>query len=96
MSKISVDDVKKLADLSALSLTDDQLESMRQEIDRILDYFRMLDEVDTLGVEPTYQVTGLTNVMRADEIAADQLSQGQLLKNVPCQQDGLIKVPKVI
>lgn len=96
MSSISLNDVQKLSALSALALSDAEAEAMRHELARILDYFEMLEEVDTDGVTPTYQVTGLSDVMREDVIASEQLSQEALLKNTPQTQDGLIKVPRVL
>ena len=96
MSAISIEDVKKLAELSALTLTDDQITHMQSELEAILGYIDHLSEVDTQGVLPTYQVTGLSNVMREDEVEASRLSQEDLLKNAPLTENGQIKVPRVI
>lgn len=96
MSSISVNDVKKLADLSAITLTDDQVEIMRNELSRILEYIDHLSEVDTTGAEPTFQVTGLQNVMREDEIIESKISTEQLLANAPMVEGGQIKVPRVL
>ena len=96
MSSISINDVKKLSTLSALALSDEQVEAMRQELMQILDYFEMLNEVDTENVTPTYQVTGLANVMREDVVSSTQLPQEELLKNTPLTEQGLIKVPRVL
>ena len=68
MSKLSRDAVLKLAQLSRLKLTDEEIERFREELSSILDYVEVLDKVDTKGLEPTYQVTGLRNVMRRDEV----------------------------
>lgn len=96
MSTISIADVQKLAQLSALTITDDQAQTMSEELTEILGYVEQLDEVDTKGVEPTYQVTGLENVTREDEIIDYGVSQKELLKNAPKQRDGSIEVPRVI
>lgn len=96
MSSITIDDVKRLAQLSALYVTDEEAESLRRQIGDILGYVEQLNEVDTTGLEPTYQVTGLENVTRKDEIKDYGVSQEALLKNVPETQDGQIKVKKVI
>ena len=56
----------------------------------------MLDGVDVAGLEPTYQVSGLRNVTRKDEIIDYQAKQGDLLKNAPATQDGQFKVKKVL
>ena len=96
MSTISIADVQKLAQLSALTITDDQVQTLTNELNEILGYVEQLNEVDTDGVEPTYQVNGLENVTRPDEIKDMDVSQEDLLKNAPQQQDGSIKVPRVL
>lgn len=96
MSTISIADVQKLAQLSALTITDDQAKTMTDELNDILGYVEQLDEVDTEGITPTYQVSGLENVTRPDEIVDMGVSQADLLKNAPAEQDGSIKVPRVL
>lgn len=96
MTTISIADVQKLAKLSALTLTDEQVEKMSQELTEILHYVEQLNEIDTEGVEPTYQVNGLENVTRVDEIIDYGIDQADLLKNAPQQQNGSLKVPRVI
>lgn len=96
MSTISVQDVQKLAQLSALSLSDDEVTLLASELSHILGYVEQLNDVDTEGVEPTYQVTGLHTVTRPDEIIDYGVSQEDLLKNAPDVQDGQMKVPRVL
>ena len=96
MSSISIDDVKKLGVLSALTITDAEVEALVLQLGDILGFVEQLAEVDTTGVEPTYQVTGLENVMRDDEVIDYELSRDDLLKNAPDQQDGHIKVKRVL
>ena len=95
MTEISVSDVQKLAQLSALSLDEKEAASFADELTHILKYVEQLNEVDTEGVEPTYQVTGLSSVTREDEIIEYGVSRDGLLANAPDVQDGQIKVPKV-
>jgi aspartyl-tRNA(Asn)/glutamyl-tRNA(Gln) amidotransferase subunit C len=95
MSKLSRDDVLKLAALSRLKLTDDEVERFRAELSEILGYVEMLDKADTAGLEPTYQVTGLKNVTRSDETSDYGYKLDALLKNTPVQ-DGQIKVKRVL
>ena len=73
MSTITTDDVRHLAQLSNLQLTDDEVENLRDDLENILGYIEQLGEIDTTGVEPTYQVTGLENVWRDDEVRAPGL-----------------------
>ena len=96
MSPISLDDVKKLAALSALTLHDDELVAMQTDLKQILAYVTHLSDVETDGVEPTYQVHSLETVVRHDEVIDYGISQAELLKNVPEKHDGLVVVPKVM
>lgn len=96
MSTITTDDVRHLAQLSNLQLSDDETESLRGDIAHILDYIDQLNGLDTTGVEPTYQVTGLENVWRDDAIDNGSISSNQLLALAPEQTDHSVKVPKVL
>lgn len=95
MTKISRDVVLKLAQLSNIQLVDEEIDGLATDIQSILTYVEQLDELDTEGVEPAYQVTGLSNVYRADEV--DQsVSRETLLKLAPESAAHQIKVPKVL
>ncbi len=96
MAKLTTDEVKHLARLSKIAVTDDEVEKFRTELESILEQVEQLQAIDTDGVKPTYQVTGLDNVTRPDEIKDYGVSREELLKNAPDQQDNMIKVPKVL
>jgi aspartyl-tRNA(Asn)/glutamyl-tRNA(Gln) amidotransferase subunit C len=96
MSTISVSDVKKLAKLSSLHVSDDEVAHLQAELNHILEYVEQLNSIDTDNVEPTYQVTGLTSVTREDKVIDYGISNEDLLKNAPDTQNGQIKVPRVI
>lgn len=96
MSHISIADVKKVAVLSALALSDDQLKKFQVQFQEIIDYVEQLNDVDVNGLEPTYQVTGLKNVTRPDVVIDYGVSQAELLKNAPATLDNSIKVRKVL
>ncbi|MFC2601674.1 MAG: Asp-tRNA(Asn)/Glu-tRNA(Gln) amidotransferase subunit GatC [Candidatus Saccharimonas sp.] len=96
MSTITNDDVRHLAQLSSLQMSDAEIESLRADIEKIINYINQLDELDTDGVEPTYQVTGLQNVWRDDEIIDSSVSRQQLLALAAEQSDNCVKVPKVL
>ncbi len=95
MGKITKEEVLKLAKLSKLSLDDEQSEKFRNELESLLNYIDQLQSVDTTGLEPTNQVTGLTNVTREDEIKPG-VSQKELLKNAPATENNQIKVRRII
>jgi aspartyl-tRNA(Asn)/glutamyl-tRNA(Gln) amidotransferase subunit C len=93
---VSTDDVFYVASLAKIAITDAEAGELTKDLDAILTYVRQLDEVDTEGLEPTYQVTGLKNVMREDEEIDYDVDTSGLLQNAPDQQDNQIKVPKVL
>lgn len=96
MTELSRDDVLKLARLSRLRLTDQEVEQFKEEIGAILQYVEQLQSVDLQDVQPTYQVTGLKNVMRTDNVKAYQASSEDLLQNAPAIEDGHLKVRRMI
>lgn len=96
MTQISREDVQHLAQLSSLQLDDLELDSMTVDIENILGYVQQLSELDTTGVEPTYQVTDLENVWRDDTIIDYGISREQLLDLAPASQANSVKVPKVL
>ena len=96
MAKLTREDILKLAQLSRLHLSDDEVNKFSQEINAILGYVEQLQKVDLKDVEPTYQVTGLKNVMRPDEEYNYGASPQELLKNAPETSDGHFKVKRMI
>ena len=92
---VSLEDVRHLAELSQIRLDKTELTSLAGDIDRIVGYIDQLDELDTAGVEPTFQLTGLENVWRTDEVKP-QLERRELLHLAPDSEDGQVKVPKVL
>ena len=96
MSTITTDDVHHLAQLSSLQLSDSEVENLRTDLENIINYIKQLNEVDTSGVEPTYQVTGLENVWRGDKIDAGSVTPEQLLDLAAEQSGHCVKVPKVL
>ncbi len=95
MANITDEDILKLAQLSKISVTDDEVHKFRDEIGAIVGYVEQLSKVEVEGLEPTNQVTGLKNVMREDEIR-DYVSKDELLKNAPAREGDLIKVKRVL
>ena len=96
MTQISRDQARQLAQLSGLALSDDELDNLKEDIARILEYITQLGELDTSNVEPTYQVTGLENIWRDDAVIDDHVTREQLLALSPDSLDHQIKVPKVL
>lgn len=96
MSTISTDDVRHLAALSNLQLSDDEVTALQLDLGNILTYIEQLGSLDTSHVEPTYQVTGLENVWRDDTVWETTVTREDLLALAPEQADQNVKVPKVL
>ena len=96
MADLTREDVLKLAGLSKLKLTDHEVEKLRSELSEILNYVEILNKVDTDGLEPTFQVSGLKNIYRKDEIKNYGYDAKDLLKNAPAIQDNQFKVKRVL
>lgn len=93
---ITREDVVHLAELSNISLAEDQIEPLIKDLDNILDYISQLDELDTDNVEPTYQCFDMQNVWREDEIEEFEAKREDLLALTRESEDNQIKVPKVL
>ena len=96
MTKFSAADIRKLARLCRLRLSDKEVAQYQNELSAILDYVEQLQDVDVSGLGPTNQVTGLTNVLRADQEIDYGVTPKELLKNAPAQQDNQFKVKRMI
>jgi aspartyl-tRNA(Asn)/glutamyl-tRNA(Gln) amidotransferase subunit C len=96
MAKLTREDVLKLAALARISLSDDEVAEFSEELSAILQYVEQLSSVDVHGLEPTNQVTGLTNVMREDKVKDYGYAPLDLLGNVPRTQDNMLKVKRMI
>lgn len=96
MTQISTSDVQHLAQLSSLQLDDTEAEALRIDLESILGYIEQLSELNTDGVEPTYQVTDLQNVWRDDVVDDYGIDRADLLALAPDTDKNQIKVPKVL
>jgi aspartyl-tRNA(Asn)/glutamyl-tRNA(Gln) amidotransferase subunit C len=93
--KVDNKTARYLASLSNITLSDDNLKSLTKDLEAIVQYIGELGQLDTSGIEPTYQVTGLSNVWRAD-IIKPQLAREKLLTLAPVRTSHAGKVPKVL
>ncbi|MCF7844999.1 MAG: Asp-tRNA(Asn)/Glu-tRNA(Gln) amidotransferase subunit GatC [Kiritimatiellales bacterium] len=80
---LSPDDVRHIAKLARLNIEDSEVDKFTRELSSILDYVDQLKEVDTSNVEPSEQVTGLTNGFREDEVIEKDASPEELLETSP-------------
>ena len=92
---ISEDDVRKIAKLAKLRLTDAEIKLYQGQFSRILDSMAELSKLDTKDVPPTTSVLGLSNVLRED-VPAPFADPEKLLANAPAREGNFFKVRKVI
>lgn len=93
---LSPQQVEHIADLARLNLSEDEKERYAEELSVVLDYMEKLEDVETDGVEPTAQVTGLKNKTRADEPQdiSDE-KRKDILDEFPQQDGDMLKVKSV-
>ena len=92
--KIETDEVKYVAHLARIGLTDSEIESFSKQLANILSYIAKLNEVDTKDIQPTSHVLAIKNVFRGD-LVKPSLSKEDVLKNAPSRENDFFKVPAV-
>jgi len=91
---ISKDDVKHVAKLARLELTEDETEKYSKQLGEILKYVEQMNEVNTENIEPMPHPIPVYNVMREDVVKYEQTKE-EMLANAPCEEDGFFRVPKI-
>ena len=87
-------EVEHIAELAKIELTDAEKELFRDQLARILEYFRKIDELELKDVEPTTHVLDVSNVFRDDK-PRESLPPGEVLKNAPEREGRYFKAPRV-
>jgi len=95
LADISKDQVKHVAHLARLAVTDEEVEHLTKDLSAIIDYAEQLNELDTDQIEPTTHVLNLKNVMRKDE-PKDWITREDALENAPDAEDGQFRVPSIL
>ena len=93
--KLSKEEVKHVARLARLSVSEEEIEVFRRQLSEILTYIGKLNELETSNIEPTSHVLDIQNVFREDRITPS-LSQEEALTGAPEQEEGFFRVPKII
>ncbi len=94
--EIKREDILHLADLSKLSLSEEEIASLEKDLQGIINYISQISELDTSNVEPTYQVFEMVNVWREDAIIEQDATREELLALTKEEKDNQVKVPKVL
>lgn len=95
MSRISADDVRKVAQLARLELPEAKVATYTAQLERILDYVAQLEQVDTEGVPPTTRAVEVLNVTREDRVEPTPVRE-QLLDLAPQREGDFFRVPKIL
>jgi len=89
-------DIRKVAHLARIELTDTEAEEYQGQMDHILKYVEQLNAIDVEGIEPTAHAAPVFDVIREDKSDGPGLSQEAVLSNAPATAHDQIKMPKVI
>lgn len=99
---VSLEDVRRVAELAQLELTSDEETRMQRDLSAILGYVQQLNELDTAQVEPLAQIAELlpgaeqnNASLREDEVRAS-LDRKRVMASAPVADESYFKVPKVI
>ena len=92
---ISEADVRHVATLARLALTDEQVTTLQHELSSILDHIDEIQKLDLADVEPTAHPLDVVNVTRADE-PKPGLTQEQALANAPESAEGAFVIPRIV
>lgn len=97
---LSENEVRKIAKLAQIELSDSEVEKYKDELSPILDFVKKLNEVNTDNVEPLYQTTGIVNSVRADEPRKEFEMSGELSEKLigqaPHKENGFVKVKSIL
>jgi len=92
---LTKDDIVRLAQMARISLADDELATLQQDVSAILDYVDALKQVNTDGLLEVASVTGLENVHRVDEPETIDF-RDDIFANAPAMKDGYYKVKAIL
>lgn len=94
MAKINEEQVRHVAHLARLAVTDEEVAQFTVQLEKILGFAEQLNELDTTGVEPTTHVLDLKNVLRKDEVRPS-LPRTEVERLAPDWEDGQVRAPAV-
>ena len=89
------DEVKHIAKLARLALSDDELPRYTEQVGRILEFFDELKQLDTTGVPPTAHPIPVSNAFRED-VVKPSLGADKALANAPWREGDYFRVPKIL
>ncbi len=95
MTKITQEEVKKVAHLARLELNEQEINNHAEQLEKILEYINQLEKINTNNVPCTTRAIEVTNVLRKDEKKDSDCAE-ELLELAPSREDKYFKVPKIL
>ncbi|MCD4558143.1 Asp-tRNA(Asn)/Glu-tRNA(Gln) amidotransferase subunit GatC [Schaalia sp. lx-100] len=95
MSRMSTDEVARVAGLARIALTEEEIIRIAEELDAIASAVAKVSEVATPDIPATSHPIPLTNVWRADEIGPT-LDRDEVMAQAPASEDGMFMVPQIL
>ena len=95
MTKVTKEEVTKVAQLARLELNEDEINNHAEQLEKILEYIKQLEKIDTDNVPCTTRAIEVVNAFRKDE-KKDYINNEELLDLAPSREDQFFKVPKII
>ena len=95
MTKITPEDVRKVAKLARLELPENEIEEYTDQLEKILGYVAQLEQIETGGIEPTTRAVEVSNVVREDIVQPTEIRE-EILNQIPNKEGDYIRVPKII
>ena len=95
MKRISRDQVKKVANLARLELNESEIQNHAEQLEKILDYIKQLEKINTEDISCTTRAIEVVNVLRKDE-KKNYVNSEELLNLAPSRENNFFKVPKII
>ena len=95
MKRISSEEVKKVAKLARLELNESEIQQHAEQLEKILDYIKQLEKINTDNIACTTRAIEVVNVLRKDEKKDYEYSE-ELLDLAPSRENKFFKVPKII
>ncbi len=87
--------VERVAHLSRLQFTEDELEAQYQQLESIIEMMDVLSEIDTENITPLNHVMDIYNVFRVDEVH-ESMEVEKILQNAPSESENMFQVPKIV
>ena len=95
MKRISSDEVKKVARLARLELNESEIEQHAEQLEKILEYIKQLEKINTENIPCTTRAIEVANVLRKDE-KKDYANIEEIIDLAPSRENKFFKVPKII